>query len=62
MLQSCLARVLLGVILWLYRYRDHIILGLYWDNGKENGNHRDYSDYFGARDSGFRVQGLGFSG
>ena len=21
---------------------------LYWDNGKENGNYRDYRDYIGA--------------
>ena len=21
------------------------ILGLYWENGKENGNYRDYRDY-----------------
>ena len=24
------------------------ILGLYWDNGKENGNYRDYRDYNGV--------------
>ena len=24
------------------------ILGLYWDNGKENGNYRDYSVYIGV--------------
>ena len=23
------------------------ILGLYWDNGKENGNYRDYRGYMG---------------
>ena len=24
------------------------ILGLYWDNGKENGNYRGYRDYIGS--------------
>ena len=24
------------------------ILGLYWDNGKENGNYRDYRVYIGV--------------
>ena len=24
-----------------------VILGLYWDNGKENGNYRDYRGYKG---------------
>ena len=24
------------------------ILGLYWDNGKENGNYRYYRDYIGC--------------
>ena len=24
-----------------------VMLGLYWDNGKENGNYRDYRDYIG---------------
>ena len=45
-----------------------VILGLYWDNGKENGNYytglyrawatrpRD----FGLRDLGFRLLGFGF--
>ena len=23
-------------------------LGLYWDNGKENGNYRNYGDYIGV--------------
>ena len=28
--------------------------GVYWDNGKENGNYRDYRDYIGSiRDYGF---------
>ena len=25
-----------------------VILGLYWDNGKENGNYRGYRDYIGG--------------
>ena len=25
-----------------------VILGLYWDNGKENGSYRDYRDYIGV--------------
>ena len=29
-----------------------VILGLYWDNGKENGTYRDYRDYTGV------IQGL----
>ena len=24
-----------------------VILGIYWDNGKENGNYRDYRGYVG---------------
>ena len=27
--------------------RLRVILGLYWDNGKENGNYRDYRGYIG---------------
>ena len=35
----------------LYRVLSGFILGLYWDNGKENGNYYG----LGFRDSGFRV-------
>ena len=40
-----------GVIGIIWGYRDYMgfILGLYWDNGKENGNYRDYRDYIGLQ-------------
>ena len=34
-----------AAILYLHRWT---ILGLYWDNGKENGNYRDYRGYIGT--------------
>ena len=39
---------------WGFRFR--VILGLYWDNGKENENY-----YLGFRNLGFRAAGLRFT-
>ena len=38
------------------------ILGLYWDNGKENGNYRNYRGYIGITSQVKRlgVEGFGF--
>ena len=33
-----------NIVYWGLGFRDYYsILGLYWDNGKENGNYGDYS-------------------
>ena len=38
-----------GLGLWsAYKLINNSILGLYWDNGKENGNYRDYRVYIGV--------------
>ena len=33
---------------WTWSEGLPLILGIYWDNGKENGNYRDYRDYIGV--------------